>query len=67
MYSTLALYSIGLALVIPNWVAGPSNLISFGILLALRVHAEERMMVKEFGDEYAVYSARTKRLIPGVW
>jgi protein-S-isoprenylcysteine O-methyltransferase Ste14 len=25
------------------------------------------MMVEEFGDEYAAYSARTKRLIPGVW
>ena len=40
MYSALALYSIGQALVIPNWVAGPSNLIAFAILLALRVHAE---------------------------
>jgi protein-S-isoprenylcysteine O-methyltransferase Ste14 len=67
MYSALALYSIGQALVIPNWVAGPSNLVAFAILLALRIHAEERMMVKEFGDEYAAYSARTKRLIPGVW
>ena len=67
MYSALALYSIGQALVIPNWVAGPSNLLAFAILLALRVHAEERMMVKEFGHEYEVYSARTKRLIPGVW
>ncbi len=67
MYSALALYSIGQALVIPNWVAGPSNLIAFAVLLALRVHAEERMMVREFGDEYALYSARTKRLIPGVW
>ena len=67
MYSALALYAIGQALAIPNWVAGPSNLIAFAILLALRVHAEERMMVREFGDEYTLYSARTKRLIPGVW
>lgn len=67
MYLALALYSIGQALVIPNWVAGPSNLIAFAILFALRVRAEERMMVQEFGDEYRAYSARTKRLIPGVW
>jgi protein-S-isoprenylcysteine O-methyltransferase Ste14 len=67
MYLAIALYSIGQALVIPNWVAGPSNLIAFAILLALRLRAEERMMVEEFGDEYAAYSARTKRLIPGVW
>src|SRR6266853_5401877 len=56
MYLALALYSIGQALVIPNLVAGPSNLIAFAILLALRVRAEERMMVEEFGDEYAAYS-----------
>jgi len=62
MYLALALYSIGQALVIPNWVAGPSNLIAFAILCALRVRAEERMMVEEFGDEYTAYSARTKRL-----
>src|SRR5438128_6834960 len=67
MYLALALYSIGQALVIPNWVAGPSNLIAFAILCALRIRAEERMMVEEFGAEYAAYSARTKRLIPGVW
>jgi protein-S-isoprenylcysteine O-methyltransferase Ste14 len=67
MYSALVLYSVGQALVIPNWVAGPSNLLAFAVLLALRIRAEERMMDERFGDEYAAYSARTKRLIPGVW
>jgi protein-S-isoprenylcysteine O-methyltransferase Ste14 len=67
MYSALVLYSVGQALVIPNWVAGPSNLIAFTALFALRVCAEERMMVEQFGDEYAAYTARTKRLVPGVW
>jgi protein-S-isoprenylcysteine O-methyltransferase Ste14 len=67
MYSALVLYAVGQTLVIPNWVAGPSNLIAFAVLLALRVRAEERMMVEQFGDEYAAYTARTKRLIPRVW
>ena len=67
MYSALVLYSVGQALVIPNWVAGPSNLLAFAVLLALRIRAEERMMGERFGDEYVTYSARTKRLIPGVW
>jgi protein-S-isoprenylcysteine O-methyltransferase Ste14 len=67
MYLALALYSVGQALVIPNWVAGPSNLIAFAILFALRFRAEERMMIEGFGAEYAAYSARTDRLIPGVW
>jgi protein-S-isoprenylcysteine O-methyltransferase Ste14 len=67
MYSALLLYSLGQALVIPNWVAGPANLIAFTILFALRVSAEEKMMFEGFGDEYTAYSSRTKRLIPGVW
>jgi protein-S-isoprenylcysteine O-methyltransferase Ste14 len=67
MYSALLLYSVGQALVIPNWVAGPANLSAFAVLLALRMRAEERMMADEFGAEYAEYSARTKRLVPGVW
>ncbi len=67
MYSALLLYSVGQTLVIPNWAAGPSNLIAVAVLFALRVRAEEKMMVQQFGDEYAAYSARTKRLVPRVW
>jgi len=67
MYMALLLYSVGQALVIPNWVAGPSYLIAFGILFTFRVRAEERMMLDQFGDQYAAYMARTKRLVPGVW
>jgi len=67
MYAALFLYSIGQALVLPNWFAAPSYLVSFGILFALRIGAEERMMIETFGEEYASYMARTKRLVPGVW
>ena len=67
MYSALVLYAIGQALVIPNWVAGLSNVVAVAIVCALRVGVEERMMAEAFGDEYAAYLARTKRLVPGVW
>jgi protein-S-isoprenylcysteine O-methyltransferase Ste14 len=67
MYAALFLYSIGQALVVPNWVVGPSYLVAFGILFALRIGAEERMMLETFGDEYAAYMARTKLLVPGIW
>ena len=67
MYSALFLYSVGQALAVPNWVAGPSYLISFGILFAFRIRAEEQLMVETFGDEYVKYMAKTKRLLPGVW
>ncbi|HEV3006955.1 MAG TPA: hypothetical protein VGX78_20965 [Pirellulales bacterium] len=45
----------------------PSYLVAFVILFALRIRVEEQMMLGEFGDEYAVYMEKTKRLIPGVW
>ena len=67
MYSALFLYSLGQALVVPNWVAGPAYGVAFGLLFALRLRAEERMMCETFPGEYEVYAARTKRLIPGVW
>ena len=67
MSSALVLYAVAHVLVIPNWVAGPSNLVAFTVLFALRVRAEERMMLEQFGDEYTAYMARTKRLVPGVW
>ncbi len=67
MYAALLLYSLGQALVLPNWVAGPSYGVAFALLFALRVIREERMMLAEFGREYEAYMARTKRLVPGVW
>ena len=67
MYTAFFLYSIGQALVIPNWVVGPSYLVPFTILFACRVGSEERMMVEQFGDEYTAYVTRSKHLVPGIW
>jgi protein-S-isoprenylcysteine O-methyltransferase Ste14 len=67
MYTAFFLYSLGQALVLPNWVAGPSYLVSFGFLFAFRIRAEERMMLETFGDEYTSYMAKTKRLVPYFW
>jgi protein-S-isoprenylcysteine O-methyltransferase Ste14 len=67
MYSALLLYSLGQALVVPNWIAGPSYGVAMAILFAFRLGPEERMMLEEFGKDYEAYMARTKRLVPGVW
>jgi protein-S-isoprenylcysteine O-methyltransferase Ste14 len=67
MYAALFVYSIGQALVVPNWFVGPSYVVAFGILFTLRIGAEERMMLETFGDEYKAYMARTKLLVPGIW
>ena len=67
MYSALLLYSLGQALVVPNWIAGPSYAVAMAILFAFRLGPEERMMLEEFGKDYEEYMGRTKRLVPGVW
>ena len=67
MYSALLLYSLGQALVVPNWIAGPSYAVAMALLFAFRLGPEERMMLEEFGKEYEAYIGRTKRLVPGVW
>jgi len=67
MYSALLLYSLGQALVVPNWIAGPSYLVAMALLFAFRLGPEERMMLEEFGKDYEAYRGRTKRLVPGVW
>lgn len=35
--------------------------------LLARIHAEERLLLDQFGDEYRTYCARTSRLIPGIY
>ena len=67
MYSALLLYSLGQALAVPNWIAGPSYGVAMVLLIALRLGPEERMMRERFGDAYEAYRARTTRLIPRVW
>lgn len=67
MYLALLIYSLGQALVLPNWLAGASYGVAMVLLVTLRLRPEERMMVEQFGKDYEAYMATTKRLIPGVW
>ena len=67
MYSALLLYSLGQALVVPNWIAGPSYGVAMALLVAFRLGSEERMMLEEFGKDYEAYMGRSKRLVPGLW
>ncbi len=67
MYLALFLYSAGQALVLPNYIAGPSYGVAMLLLFAFRVGPEEQMMLEEFGTDYEAYMQRTKRLVPGIW
>lgn len=67
MYTAFWMWAIGAAFLLPNWVAGLSGIIGFGMLYSLRVNQEEKLMLSEFGEEYEAYMKRTKRVIPGIY
>ncbi|MBV9386461.1 MAG: isoprenylcysteine carboxylmethyltransferase family protein [Chroococcidiopsidaceae cyanobacterium CP_BM_ER_R8_30] len=64
MYTSILLWCIAQALLLPNWVAGWAGIISFGIAYITRIGKEEQMLLDRFGDEYEAYKERTKRLVP---
>jgi protein-S-isoprenylcysteine O-methyltransferase Ste14 len=67
MYSAFWLWAIAQALLLPNWVAGFSGLVGFGILFFGRIAREERMMLEPFCDSYRAYMARTGRVFPSIF
>lgn len=67
MYASFLLWGVTQALLIANWIAGFAGLAAVLALYAVRQSREEAMMRDTFGAEYDAYSARTKRLIPGIF
>lgn len=67
MYASIFVYAIAQALLLPNWIAGPAELVAFTAMFSLRLRPEEQMMQDRFGQAYVEYRQRTKRLIPGIW
>ena len=67
MYASFLLIALAQAFLLPNWVAGLSGLVGLAVLFFMRVNVEERMMADTFGEEYRVYSGKTKRIIPYIY
>ena len=66
-YTGLLLILAGVGVAFGNWLSllALVALPLVGILIRIRV--EEAALLAALGDSYASYSARTDRLIPGVW
>jgi len=64
MYTAHFLWSIAQVLLLQNWVAGWSFLVTILPLYLARVKEEEKMMLDEFGDQYRSYMGKTGRLLP---
>jgi protein-S-isoprenylcysteine O-methyltransferase Ste14 len=64
---------LGMLLTALGWVFGFRSgvgLLLFALMippLLSRIHAEERLLAEQFGEEYRRYVNRTRRLIPGIY
>ena len=65
-YLGLLVNSLGWALAFRSGVGILLTALLIPPLLA-RIHAEERLLRTQFGDEYDAYRSRTSRLIPGLY
>jgi protein-S-isoprenylcysteine O-methyltransferase Ste14 len=65
-YLGLLLVFLAVGLHARHWLAFAFALIPTTAALLYRIHVEEAALNLAFGDEYAAYSKRTKRLIPFV-
>jgi protein-S-isoprenylcysteine O-methyltransferase Ste14 len=64
MYTSFFVSGIGQALLLANWVAGPTALLAVAMLVWIRLPNEEAMMIEAFGDEYREYMRRTGGIVP---
>jgi protein-S-isoprenylcysteine O-methyltransferase Ste14 len=65
-YLGLFVNSLGWGLAFRSGVGVLLSVLTMPPLLA-RIHAEERLLRSQFGDEYVEYCARTSRLVPGIY
>jgi protein-S-isoprenylcysteine O-methyltransferase Ste14 len=58
---------LGLGMALQNWLS--LLIIVFPIFGALsyRIYVEEKVLNREFGEEYARYVSHTKKIIPGIY
>jgi protein-S-isoprenylcysteine O-methyltransferase Ste14 len=64
---------LGLLLTALGWALSfrsGAGILLFALLIPpvlSRIHAEERLLESQFGDEYRAYTRRTSRLLPGIY
>jgi protein-S-isoprenylcysteine O-methyltransferase Ste14 len=66
MYASQWIWVIAQPLLLHNWLAGFLNLLVFSTFYFLRVHAEEKMMLDTFGNEYREYMNKTGAILPKI-
>jgi len=66
-YSGSLLAFLSVAIQMNNWIAGLTVIVPITAVFLYRIHVEEAALREAVGEEYALYSRQTWRLIPGVY
>jgi protein-S-isoprenylcysteine O-methyltransferase Ste14 len=66
-YFGLLLVIVAIGIHTHNWIGFAISVIPPFAALSYRIHVEESALKAAFGDAYAAYSHRTKRLIPAIY
>ncbi|MBK9927552.1 MAG: isoprenylcysteine carboxylmethyltransferase family protein [Anaerolineales bacterium] len=64
MYASQWLWVIAQPLLLPNWIAGFLNIVVFIFFYTMRVKAEEKLMLEQFGDQYRSYMQTVGAVFP---
>ena len=64
MYASQWLWIIAQPLLLQNWIAGWLNFLVFVVFYAVRVKAEEQLMIEQFGDDYRAYMKKVGAVFP---
>lgn len=66
-YTGLLAFYLGLGISLDSYLSVAAAVLLPLAAIVNRIGHEERLLLRELGEPYRAYSARTARLIPGVW
>ena len=66
-YAGMLLAFAGLGVSFGSWLSLVAVLVPVSVATLLRIHVEEKILLRQFGEEYRRYCRRTRRLIPGLY
>jgi len=66
MYAAHLVWALAQILLLQNWIAGPSFLLTSLPLYFVRIPREEQMMLQTFKEEYQEYMNQTGRIFPKI-
>jgi protein-S-isoprenylcysteine O-methyltransferase Ste14 len=66
-YTGMLVITVGFGIAFASWLSLVLCAVLPLLALLRRIKVEESELVRVLGEPYRAYSARTKRLVPGIW